>query len=67
VVSELEPMAVIVGTTLLSYSLWQLMFDPLRGPIPGDVLPVVALGSGVVAGLGLAALGFRRLGVLGSP
>ncbi|NHN60881.1 MULTISPECIES: hypothetical protein [Halorussus] len=60
----LEPMAVIVGTTLVSYCLWQLLFDPFRGPIPGQLLPVAVLGAGVIAGIGLVGWGFRRLGVL---
>ncbi|UPV75797.1 hypothetical protein M0R89_06985 [Halorussus limi] len=64
---ELEPIAVLFGTTLFSYCLWQLVFDPLRGPIPGGVLPVVALGIGVATGLGLMAWGLRRLGVLSPP
>lgn len=67
VASTLEPMSVLAGTTLFAYCLWQLVFDPLRGPIPGRVLPVAVLGAGVLAGLGLMAWGFRRLGVLRPP
>ncbi|WP_435180703.1 hypothetical protein [Halorussus sp. AFM4] len=59
----LEPMAVLAGTALLSYCTWQLLFDPVRGPIPGQLLPVVALAVGVIAGLGLMAWGYHRLGV----
>ncbi len=59
-------MAVLVGTTVFAYCLWQLAFDPLHGPLPGRTLPVVVLGIGVVAGLGLMAWGYHRLGVLRS-
>ena len=62
-----EPMAVLVGTTLVSYCVWQLAFDPFRGPIPGRTLSVVALLAGVVAGVGLVAWGSHRLGVLRPP
>lgn len=60
-------MSVLVGTTLVSYCLWQLAFDPGRGPLPGRTLPVVVLVVGTLAGLGLMAWGARRLDLLRRP
>lgn len=63
----LEPMSPLVGSILLSYCLWQLTFDPVRGPIPGRWLPYVALALGAVTGLGLITWGFHRLDLLRRP
>lgn len=60
-------MTVLVGATLVSYCLWQLLLDPLRGPLPGRTLALVALAAGVVAGLGLMAWGSHRLDLLRRP
>jgi hypothetical protein len=64
---EFDPMTVLVGATFLSYCLWQLLFDPFQGPIPGRTLALVALASGIVAGIGLMAWGFYRLDLLRRP
>ena len=60
-------MAVLVGATLVSYCLWQLVFDPFRGPLPGRTLALVALAAGVVTGFGLMAWGSNRLDLLRRP
>ncbi|WP_168216007.1 hypothetical protein [Halorussus marinus] len=63
----IEPLAVLVGTTLTSYAVWKLAFGPFEGPLPGRVLPLFVLGTALIAGLGLGAWGLDRLDLLGRP
>ncbi|WP_458186501.1 hypothetical protein [Haladaptatus sp. NG-WS-4] len=63
----LEPLSVLVGTTLAIYCLWQLAFDPLHGPLPGKILPFVVLFAGALVGIGLLYWGFDRLDLLRRP
>jgi len=62
-----EPLAVLAGTTLVSYALWKLAFGPFGGPLPGRVLPLVVFGAALIAGLGLGVWGLDRLDLLGRP
>lgn len=61
------PLSVFVGTALASYSLWQLVFDPFRGPLPGRAVALVVLASSVLVGLGLVAWGLDQLDLLRRP
>ncbi|WP_440006696.1 hypothetical protein [Halomicrococcus sp. SG-WS-1] len=64
---SLTPLAVLGGTTLVSYCLWQLVFDPFRGPLPGRRTTVVVLVAGTVAGVALTLWGLDRLDLLRRP
>lgn len=61
------PLSVLAGATFASYSVWQLAFSPFQGPLPGRTLPLVALCSGILAGVGLMAWGLDRLDLLRRP
>jgi len=62
-----EPLAVLAGTTLVSYALRKLAFGPFEGPLPGRVLPLVVFVGALVAGLWLGAWGLDRLDLLRRP
>lgn len=51
----------VIGVTLLVYALWSILIDPVKGPLPGTVLPV-AVGLLLLAvGAALLAWGSYRV------